>query len=1002
MIVVLFYDIGVFSKYITEIDFVGYITFFVALFFVAHAMYIMILSMHTSKVYSHLHCMSVADIIGDYTNMCSNLSKFFFEIPYLPISSLRQAVEFKIIYALFRDTYWLPSDFDYGSYLGHSFEKYSLRMINIGLSSWVIMIVLCGVNYARIVLGKSIDFLSCHSNFYNTHNVSSVDEEGFESWDPFAVHRTLEEQLSQECSHMHLMIFVTCGAAIAIYVLALFLIGRFYLKRLVARAGVTHTSDFYKFLMLEESITLKQTATRSFEVKRQSNSVMSKKGRRMSTNTLKNNVYSLLKEKPKDESEGDIYKTISEKSRISKSRLGTVMSGLKKRFILPSVSSASLDDDDNNNERRSMLHKAARSKRQTVLEKCKGMVTSSHSKQTPTRRKNMIVKLSKGNTKQNLKVDDDVESLTSIEQFKLLKIKEMRKQKLERSKSNKRMMMSYLRDKSATDSSNLDMKLSEDLSDIYFFRSPQFYFKMVEIAIMLNSLYLSLWACNFISLVNEHFNRSAFYHIVMLVPLLIVLPALGEIVKVSSLLAAIANLDLDVIGSVLEATEEKEKLVKEVREKILDRIYGQGIKDKMIILKELFREIDANNNGTVSKYELREMLRILSLHYSDRKFRKLYNAIDQDGSGAMDMDEFMDLVFPDMGRQRDVQRRAMLLKKHSDAYDEAGNKNIDFHQSFKSTIERFQTEIIIPEKQELESNRMRTESGDDVNTQEEYKGELPQNCDLQKSSNSDVIENIRMSGIWGKNNMGVESICEHSHDDEQSVDTATTPINIKKTGVATIGKPSLTNEEVDKVKCHDEKILDVPKYSIDGHHVTENSTFSAVPRPERLCDDITFTQTTEDRYQADEILDFLNKPNEEGKAISELYSDDASDISAFDESICKFESNGEDGVVSVLTFNDDQSFVDQQSLGGNSYYSVCDSDDNSLMTATIRGNQESKPFSKKPCDPKREQSIELSTLLRNESVKNNHHDSGADILSFTLNQRAATALNHIATQQHIN
>lgn len=56
------------------------------------------------------------------------------------------------------------------------------------------------------------------------------------------------------------------------------------------------------------------------------------------------------------------------------------------------------------------------------------------------------------------------------------------------------------------------MKLSEDFSGIYLFKSPMLYFRSgtqlkpfiiitraVEIAIVLNSLYLSLWLINFIS-----------------------------------------------------------------------------------------------------------------------------------------------------------------------------------------------------------------------------------------------------------------------------------------------------------------------------------------------------------------------------------------------------------------------------------------------------------------------------------------------------------------------
>lgn len=87
---------------------------------------------------------------------------------------------------------------------------------------------------------------------------------------------------------------------------------------------------------------------------------------------------------------------------------------------------------------------------------------------------------------------------------------------------------------------------------------------------MLNSLYLSLWVTNFISVVNTETRNPYIWQLLMLVtgnfqppylmwcfcciliyricPFVFVLPVIGEIVKTASALSAIAELELDVMG----------------------------------------------------------------------------------------------------------------------------------------------------------------------------------------------------------------------------------------------------------------------------------------------------------------------------------------------------------------------------------------------------------------------------------------------------------------------
>lgn len=91
------------SEWIDIIDFVGYMLFFVALFFVLHSFYIMSMSFYASKKYAQQHGLSLAEVLQLYSNNKEHFFKnILFHLRYFPVSKAQDLVEFKIIYALFR------------------------------------------------------------------------------------------------------------------------------------------------------------------------------------------------------------------------------------------------------------------------------------------------------------------------------------------------------------------------------------------------------------------------------------------------------------------------------------------------------------------------------------------------------------------------------------------------------------------------------------------------------------------------------------------------------------------------------------------------------------------------------------------------------------------------------------------------------------------------------------------------------------------------------------
>lgn len=196
------------------LDFMGFFAFFVALFHVGHGVYIILLSLSSAKQYEKFHLLNLGKLLLDFSNSSSlELQKIFFRWRYIPLSTYRTIFEFKIIFALMRHTYSLPVDFSFGSYISQCFEKYSLRVVTIGNTGWMVIVFIGLCNYLRIYMG----------NIY-TYNCPGFAHEK----------RTDDEGLTvttNRCDALHLQLFFMCGIGVSVYVLVVYFIGRIYTLR---------------------------------------------------------------------------------------------------------------------------------------------------------------------------------------------------------------------------------------------------------------------------------------------------------------------------------------------------------------------------------------------------------------------------------------------------------------------------------------------------------------------------------------------------------------------------------------------------------------------------------------------------------------------------------------------------------------------------------------------------------------------------------------------------
>ena len=85
---------------------------------------------------------------------------------------------------------------------------------------------------------------------------------------------------------------------------------------------------------------------------------------------------------------------------------------------------------------------------------------------------------------------------------------------------------------------------------------------------------------------------------------------------------------------------------------------GQTAGQKLSKYEEIFRRYDVDGSGTIEAAELGEVMKDLGQEVSPAELRKMIEAIDADGSGEIDFEEFMQAVngkmsavFADMNKQ---------------------------------------------------------------------------------------------------------------------------------------------------------------------------------------------------------------------------------------------------------------------------------------------------------------------------------------------------------------
>eukprot|EP00603_Paraphysomonas_imperforata_P000896 CAMPEP_0114448972 /NCGR_PEP_ID=MMETSP0103-20121206/20612_1 /TAXON_ID=37642 ORGANISM="Paraphysomonas imperforata, Strain PA2" /NCGR_SAMPLE_ID=MMETSP0103 /ASSEMBLY_ACC=CAM_ASM_000201 /LENGTH=550 /DNA_ID=CAMNT_0001621027 /DNA_START=637 /DNA_END=2291 /DNA_ORIENTATION=- len=440
-----------------------------------------------------------------------------------------------------------------------------------------------------------------------------------------------------------------------------------------AEAGVTELNDFEAYLTLEEKIKQEKKKVLAVSNKEGDNKTSGVVVHRHTINmdTFKKNI-----EAKRQNSTGD-------ESGRNSPMMGIIRredDDKEKDEDISNAEYVNLDDTDADTEagmslnRRTAVVKPnpsdSEQPRQTKRRRNRGTVRKNRGTMN-TSRKSMLNRHSGIGRVGGMAQSEVSVSKSCIAQFRTMKMKAQIAAQLQRGRSGSKAkkIKSMLRNKArsftavqpANGEESANLKVSEDFSFIYLFGSPLLYFRAVETCIALNSLYLSFWVLNFITVAHSMTNNDEnndhwpewIWQAILIGPLLFSVPVIGEIVKTASLLGAIAELEIDVMGIIIEGMEMKKSLSDGVRSSILEGFLNTFQQECSIeTLRPLFDAHDQQQRGFLSFDHMRNLLINLNLHISDERFESLIDVLDFNRDGCVSFEELSSFVFGDTSSMR--------------------------------------------------------------------------------------------------------------------------------------------------------------------------------------------------------------------------------------------------------------------------------------------------------------------------------------------------------------
>ena len=178
------------------------------------------------------------------------------------------------------------------------------------------------------------------------------------------------------------------------------------------------------------------------------------------------------------------------------------------------------------------------------------------------------------------------------------------------------------------------------MRNIFYFRSPQAYFKAVEAILLLQCFYIAMVFTQMLPILS---NGGWIVGFILPVPLILYI--LQRIMTKAVLLRAVYELNREVTAKVIEDSREEGASIEKLRVAVFNKMRADAVPEDLWIdtVKVYFFKYDVRKEGQCREREFQRILGDLGIFMTHSSFKLLWTAVDKDLSGGLDPDEIMEL-----------------------------------------------------------------------------------------------------------------------------------------------------------------------------------------------------------------------------------------------------------------------------------------------------------------------------------------------------------------------
>ncbi|KAJ1411915.1 hypothetical protein B484DRAFT_482584 [Ochromonadaceae sp. CCMP2298] len=648
------------ENWINGIDFAHVYLFFVTVFFVMHAFYLMAMSVSAASEYHQRFTEKNADLIETLEGVRSNyFSSALFNFSLLPLSSVRSRVEFSLLHSLFLKTYLVPEEFDFPYYLSGCFDQFALRTIDRSMFTWVMLLVIIVVNFVRLRVGWTCSAIR-----------NASDELAKDAERRLGGEEEAEEQ-DPECTRLMLYLFLCCGGLLIFYSIILTVVSRVYNCRLVDRVYPGHNTidDYLGLLRAKQRERHHDPLTKL----------------RMTPKQLQEEIEVEFDEVEGEEEDEEGIIFLAESLLVGYKWVSDAISDLEV-FTRRTISECTGRKIAAEKKLTGTLlgNGAGKEKGGAEVSDGRGEVVEERKEYVPLKHRLAVTYVAcghghgghgHGGHEEGLGGDkeDSLSGASYTDDVALQNVLQTYRTAKHAAEHHKEMSKPCCDPCAICGCCGLcsclpcckeeEEEEEVDFNEIYLFGNPTYYFRAVEMQIMFTCMYMGLWATNYVTIVEnaDLFTplEKGLVHCALVLPIFMAFNRVAYIAETCSLILAISHLNVEVMYDVLVNTADMQTLASELRMKIMSKIQvwggdaeGSTLETQKKFVHNLFVEVDQDRSGAIDKGEFRQMLRKLNLTYSDHRFNLLFRAVDKiGGDGLLEEEELTDFMFPSEGSQ---------------------------------------------------------------------------------------------------------------------------------------------------------------------------------------------------------------------------------------------------------------------------------------------------------------------------------------------------------------